>query len=234
MPMPQALVLLPGFMLDETLWDQVIQALPSHYTLHPFPLCGGDDIPAVVQRIRPQHPKRCVVVGFSLGGYVARQLAADCPESVAGLVLIATSLREQRHGTEHQWPTQQKLTKLSPRAIRAALHPQQGDCEALISAVHAMGERLGPTAWRYQSSLSRTGIASAILHCPSLVIGSRHDRIRSLAESEELAQQIPQSTLKVFEASGHLIPLEQPQVRAKTIVQWLDATAVTHDDGGNT
>ncbi|MBT0716984.1 hypothetical protein HGT71_01595 [Rosenbergiella epipactidis] len=68
MPMPQALVLLPGFMLDETLWDQVIQALPSHYTLHPFPLCGGDDIPAIVQRIRPQLPKRCVVVGFSLGG----------------------------------------------------------------------------------------------------------------------------------------------------------------------
>ena len=88
------IVLVPGFMLDETLWDDFVAAFPQERTFIRAGLNLGDSISAMARYIVDDLPPRFILIGFSLGGYVARAIVEQYPQAVAGLVLIATSLRE--------------------------------------------------------------------------------------------------------------------------------------------
>ena len=67
------LVLLPGYMLDETLWDDVAGKLGA--PVQRMRLEPGKDLDEIAQGIGQRAPERFVLVGFSLGGYVARKVA---------------------------------------------------------------------------------------------------------------------------------------------------------------
>lgn len=87
-------VLIPGFMLDETLWDDFIAAFPDSRRFIPVSLNGGTTIQDIAANIAQKLPERFVLAGFSLGGYVARAIFEAFPERTAAMILIATSLRE--------------------------------------------------------------------------------------------------------------------------------------------
>ncbi|MFC3191453.1 alpha/beta fold hydrolase [Pseudocitrobacter faecalis] len=87
-------VLIPGFMLDETLWDDFIAAFPDSRRFIPVSLNGGTTIQDIAANIAQKLPERFVLAGFSLGGYVARAIYEAFPERTAAMILIATSLRE--------------------------------------------------------------------------------------------------------------------------------------------
>ncbi|GAB3457550.1 alpha/beta hydrolase [Massilia terrae] len=221
------LVLLPGYMLDETLWDAVAGQLGA--PTYRLPLAPGDDIDAIAHGIANAAPERFVLAGFSLGGYVARKVAELYPQRVAALILIATSLRDD---TEERATARRKVVQLmnadsfrglSTHSIASSLHPGRRGDKELLARIRAMGERLGYQALVTQSNLRRDGIAAATLSCPTLVIAAAEDELRSAEESRELAAAIPNATLKVIEDSGHLIPIEQPDALAATVRAWLGA-----------
>lgn len=56
---------------------------------------------------------------------------------------------------------------------------------------------------------------------PSLIIGGRHDWICAPEFSEEIAQLIPQAELHIFEQSGHLLRIDEPQKLLNTIADFL-------------
>ena len=62
------------------------------------------------------------------------------------------------------------------------------------------------------------GIETLILH------GSR-DRVTPLAHAEELAQALPGAELVVVENTGHVLPLEDPEVVTRELLAFLDRTA---------
>ncbi|MCS5805077.1 alpha/beta hydrolase [Klebsiella pneumoniae subsp. pneumoniae] len=94
----------------------------------------------------------------------------------------------------------------------------------MISAIQKMGCSLGFEAFITQSSLSRQGIPSATIRCPTLVIASEDDAIRSMKEAEELVEAIPYASLRIILDCGHMIPLERPRELARIIVEWIPAT----------
>ncbi|WP_020559181.1 alpha/beta fold hydrolase [Thiofilum flexile] len=231
-PVYPPLVLIPGFMLDETLWDEFKNYLPEVWPVRHASLNGGQTIKEIAQYIASQLPQQCVLIGFSMGGYIARQLAADYPERVAALILIASSLRED---TEQQMQAkQQAIQALSPitfkglshSTIAKSLHPDHSNSE-LITRIKQMGSRLGYEALVTQSALRRAEVPTAI-HCPTLVIASRYDALRTLEEADELVAALPNASLQVLDGSGHMIPLEQPEELAATIIDWLSAQPIDH------
>lgn len=222
-----SVALIPGFMLDETLWDDFIRYLPEQWTVYHSPLGAEKTIREIARQIAAHLPQRFVLIGFSLGGYIARQLAADYPERVQALIIIASSLRED---TEKQIQSKKYLLQattpetfkgLSHRSITKSLSPHNSINEALISQIKNMGKRLGHQALVTQSSLQRKGVPTKTIYCPTLVIASENDTLRSLDEAHELVKEIPNSSLKIFNKSGHMIPLEQPKELAVTIIRWL-------------
>lgn len=220
------LVLLPGFMLDETLWDEVVPLLQWKAPVHRLPLGPGTTTDEIARSVARAAPERFVLVGFSLGGYIARKVAELFPERVAALVLVASSLESDT--PERAKAKQDAIRALDPStfrglsmgAIAQSLHPDRRRDRELVARIREIGRRLGYEAMVVQSGLRRDGIAAAELRCPTLVIGAGQDALRSARETEELARAIPGALLQVIEQSGHMVPLEQPAAFTAAIKNW--------------
>ena len=221
------LVLLPGFMLDETLWDEVVPLLQWQAPVHCLPLGPGTTTDEIARSIAQAAPERFVLVGFSLGGYIARKVAELFPERVVALVLVASSLESDT--PERAKAKQDAIRALDPStfrglsmgAIAQSLHPDRHGDTGLIMRIREMGRRLGYEAMVVQSGLRRDGIAAAELRCPTLVIGADQDALRSAEETRKLAEAIPGAMLEMIEHSGHMLPLEQTEALMKLIRRWL-------------
>lgn len=225
------LVLLPGYMLDESLWDEVVDRLQWDAPIVRLPLAPGATTEEIARSVAQAAPERFVLVGFSLGGYIARKVAELFPERVAALVLVASSLEVD--SAERVKAKEDAIRALDPAAFRGlsmgaiaqSLHPDRRGDRELVTRIREMGRRLGYEALVLQSGLQRDGIAAASLTCPTLVIGAEQDPLRSAQETEALAAAIPGATLKVIEQSGHMLPLEQPEALATTLAAWLGRTS---------
>ena len=221
------LVLLPGFMLDETLWDEVVPLLQWPAPAHRLPLGPGTTTEEIARSIARAAPERFVLIGFSLGGYLARKVAELFPERVAALVLVASSLESDT--PERAKAKQDAIRALDPSSFRGlstgsiaqSLHPDRRGDRELVARIREMGRRLGYEAMVVQSGLQRDGIAAESLTCPTLVIGADQDSLRSEAETRKLGVTILGAKLVLIEQSGHMLPLEQPTALTEAIKIWL-------------
>jgi len=215
------------------LWDGVADGLaPFGPVLH-ADLRMDATIEAMAARAVADAPDSFILVGFSMGGYVAREIVRLAPQRVRALVLIATSSRadspslRQSRGTVGTAAASVSFSGLSRTAIATSLHPEHAHDEALIERVRAMGVRLGGEVFRRQSAIVRAGDRERLgeIACPTLVIAAGYDRLRSRAESEELQAGIPGAELAVIEDSGHMVPIEAPQALLSVMVPWLEAVS---------
>jgi pimeloyl-ACP methyl ester carboxylesterase len=224
-----SLLLVPGFMADETLWRDLEAPLARVAPLYHADLRHDSSIEAMARRALDAAPPSFLLVGFSMGGYVARDIARLAPERVRALVLIATSTRpdtpalRQRKGAIGKAAPSIAFSGLSRIAVASSLHPKERENEALIERVRAMGMRLGGEVFRRQSMLERPGDLDRLgeIRCPALVVAAAQDQLRSLEEARELQAGIPGATLEIVEDTGHMIPIEAPARLAEVIVPWL-------------
>ena len=222
------LLLIPGFMADAALWDAMADDLAPFGPLVATDLSRGEDIETMAAAILSDAPDRFVAVGFSMGGYVARELARIAPDRVAALILIATSARGD---TEELIRQRRSALKAAPKAFKglsrpavvSSLHPDLAGDEAMIARVRDMGLRLGGEVFHRQSAMARAGDLDRLgeIHQPTLIVAADADRLRGMDEAEELHRGIAGSTLVHVADSGHMIPLEQPEVLAKVMTEWL-------------
>ena len=222
------LLLIPGFMADATLWDAMTEDLVPFGPVVATDLSRGEDIESMAAAILSDAPERFVAVGFSMGGYVARELARIAPERVTALILIATSARGD---TEDLIRQRRSALKAAPRAFKglsrpaivSSLHPDRAGDEAMIARVRDMGLRLGGEVFHRQSALARGGDLDRLdaITQPTLIVAADADRLRGPDEAEELHQGIAGSTLVQIADSGHMIPLEQPKALARVMTEWL-------------
>jgi pimeloyl-ACP methyl ester carboxylesterase len=224
-----SLLLVPGFMADETLWRELEAPLARFAPLQYADLRHDSSIAAMARRALDAAPPSFLLIGFSMGGYVARDIARLAPERVRALVLIATSTRpdtpalRQRKGAIGKAAPSIAFSGLSRIAVASSLHPKERENEALIERVRAMGMRLGGEVFRRQSMLERPGDLDRLheIRCPTLVVAAAQDQLRSLDEARELQAGTPGATLEIIEDTGHMIPIEAPARLSAVIVPWL-------------
>jgi len=230
------ILLVPGYMADETLWDDLRDALAPFGPLIHADLRHDASLAAMAARVLRTAPPSFILVGFSMGGYVAREIVRQAPDRVAALVLIATSTRPDSDAVKQgkravaRAAPSVSFAGLSRTAIASSLHPARASDDALIERVRLMGVRLGPGAFRNQSMVERPGDLHLLdaIRCPTLIIAASHDRLRSRDESEELHAGIAGSAYAVIEDSGHMIPLEAPQALSAVLVPWLARVQDAH------
>jgi pimeloyl-ACP methyl ester carboxylesterase len=158
-----SILLVPGFMADETLWNDLLPRLAPFGPVVHADLRHDATIEAMARRALAAAPPDFLLVGFSMGGYVARAIARLAPERVRALVLIATSTRpdtpslQKRKGAIGRADPSIAFSGLSRIAVASSLHPDHRHDDALIERVRAMGTRLGGEVFRRQSMLERPG-----------------------------------------------------------------------------
>ncbi len=174
---------------------------------------------------------RAVVLGVSLGGYVALAMYARHPERIQGLILADTRAEadgpeavKARHGTvvdlrsrgtEALRPRVQRLFAPSTRENRPDLvnrawqAVQKQDPEGLARLM--LGMALRP---------DRSGLLARI-RVPTLVLGGEQDATTPPADMQGLAGRIPGAEFHVIQDAGHLTPLEQPRAFAARVGPFL-------------
>src|SRR5258708_24524487 len=85
------LVLLPGFMCDADLWSDMRSELAALGRAQFGNVYEDDTLEGMARRVLGAAPPRFVLIGFSMGGFVARVAALIAPERGRCSVFIATS-----------------------------------------------------------------------------------------------------------------------------------------------
>ncbi len=162
-----------------------------------------------------------IIVGHSMGGAIAQQLALIAPDSVAGLVLIATGSKlpvdpqlPQRILSEPDqtldWITAWAWHPDVPESVkqRSKERMQQTPREIL------QGDYVACQGFDTRKRVHE-------IAAPALIIGSNSDRMVKVKFSIALAERIPNATLLLLGDTGHMIPLERPETVTQAIANWL-------------
>ncbi|MBN7796497.1 alpha/beta fold hydrolase [Parahaliea mediterranea] len=224
-------------------WEFQLPALGEHYRVVTIDLRGhGDSDPGAERLTIPAMAGDVValldhlglasahVVGFSLGGMVAQQLALDAPGRLRSLCLINTgphalSGRLQRYG-------QLTLRKFVIRALgmeRLAAYlsrrlfplPEQAHLTARFRRhMAAMPAR---NYLNCLDALRRWDISSRLreIHTPCLIIASDED-YTPVAAKRAVAAQIPGATLAIVKDSRHAAPMDQPAAINQLLLDFLN------------
>lgn len=222
-------VLLPGFMLDDRLWQSVLPILSEMGQIHHFTISDETTIEALAKKVLAQAPEKFVLFGFSMGGMVAQQMATIAPYRLQGLVLINTTSRSpteseiKRYQGQITLATQLPFKGLTKRAIQSALAPQHQHEEDLVACIQTMAVVQGKKTLlnQLEAMKNRQAIDLAKIDCPTCVISSDNDQLFPSEISAEMARCIKNADYYQIPDSGHMTPLEQPTILAHTIRQWL-------------
>jgi pimeloyl-ACP methyl ester carboxylesterase len=94
------ILFLPGFTTPGSVWNQTIQNLDGNYESYTVTYAGFDGLPPIetpwydqirdglIHYIQKENLQNLVVVGHSMGGNLAVDLAAALPKQITGLILI--------------------------------------------------------------------------------------------------------------------------------------------------
>jgi pimeloyl-ACP methyl ester carboxylesterase len=217
-------------MCDEDLWTDMVPGLGKLGTIHYGNVYDDSTLDGMARRVLDAAPQRFVLVGFSMGGFVARVLALMAPERVIGVAFIASSARGYsdeeierrktalRDGRPHQ--------RTAPRSTALGLHPDRENDPVLLARLRGMQRRLGREVHARQATLARPdGYADLErITCPSLVVACRQDRLRSFAETERMARHLPSTRFAIMEDCGHMAPLERPDQLTALLAGWIEET----------
>lgn len=226
------LVMLPGLLCDERLWSEQAQALSDIAAPLIADLTKDDSVAAMAARVLSEAPPRFALAALSMGGYVAFEIMRQAPERVTRLALLATSAAPdspERAATRRMAIESLKLGRflgVTTRLLPQLVHASQVD-GPVGQEVRAMAARVGGEAFlRQQTAIlgrpdSRPTLAA--IDVPTLVAVGDSDVLTSPAESGEIHAGIAGSQLHMFEACGHLPPLEQPAAVSALLRGWLTA-----------
>jgi len=196
--------------------------------LHFGDVYNDDTLDGMARRVLAGAPQHFVLVGFSMGGFVARVLTLMAPERVAGVAFVASSARGYSDEETARRKAGYRPGDRPPRAageVSAAmgLHPDRERDPVLLDRLRGMQRRLGPEVRKRQAALvRREGYADLErIACPALVVACRQDRLRTFAETERMARHLPHARFEILEDCGHMAPLERPRELAALIADWI-------------
>ena len=221
-------IIINGTLCDASLWQELERDLRSlgHRDFWYPDITDGRSIGAYAQNIgRKLNPNTANwVIGYSLGGIIAAELTLAFPNRVEGLILVCTNCYEQT--PEKEAAVKQQLEWLDNRddgleaildniLLPAYFCSNSDKSGANKERVRNMGLRLGASVLRNQlqtvrSRRDQSALLPRIRNKVLLVCGG-DDMLCTVAQNRGMAALLPQSTLKIIENTGHMLPLLQPE-----------------------
>lgn len=202
-------------------WNVLAPDLPGHN------LTGGEAIGGiagqadwVLDLMDAAGAPSAVIVGHSMGGLIALELAKAAPERVGGIVFIATAA----------------AIPVNPALIETAEQDEEAAFASMVSWAHGPSAHLHENTWPGASHVNfslevmrrnpigtlatdlkscaayRDGEAAARgVSCPTLCIFARLDRMTPVRNGLALAGLLRDNETVIVEDSGHTIPTERPR-----------------------
>lgn len=223
-----AVALVHGWGLNLRVWDELRADLARTHTVHAIDLPGHgrspfdpgrSDLRAQAAAVLDALPARFTLMGWSLGGQLALQIASTAQARVTDLILVATTPKFQRDDT---WPAGLRPSVLETFAtflgddyrgtVADFLELQvRGSTDAelvlrkLRAALFAHGEATTPALLAGLRILRDTDLRAELpgIAARTLVISGQYDRITPPAASAALCAMLPHARALEFRRAGH-------------------------------
>jgi YbgC/YbaW family acyl-CoA thioester hydrolase len=241
-----ALLLVHGFPLDHSMWAHQVATLARWRRIAPdlrgagvsdAPAGGysmttyADDLARLLDRL---HVERAVVVGLSMGGYIAFEMLRRHRQRFMGLVLVDT--RADADGPEQRRARDDLVElarskgaaavaeRMAPRLLGRSTQQTQPN---IVDQVKAMAARTPVAGMVGALGAMRDRPDStpllATIDIPTLVVVGAEDEVTPPAQARAMAAAIPSATLTTIPGAGHLAPLEAPTAVTRVVAEFLEA-----------
>jgi 3-oxoadipate enol-lactonase len=232
-----AVVLIHAGIADRRMWEPQWTSLADAFALvrldlrgfgdSPFSggetVCHGADVVAVLDAAGIE---RAALVGASLGGRIALEVAVAAPERVAALVLVDPGLPDYAWSTEMERYGDAEEAAWEERDLDAVVElnvrfwldrpgratPPDPAHVALVRAMQRRALELEAAAGEVESTAFAPGVADRVgeVRAATLVVCGDEDVDDFRAIAARLAAGIPGATLVGISGAAHLPSLEQP------------------------
>jgi pimeloyl-ACP methyl ester carboxylesterase len=235
--------------LSQQLWtiSPDLRGYGRSKTRSPFAMSAHlNDLEALLDRLKIKH---CLVLGWSLGGILALELALRQPERITGLILVATAARPVSNVPQ---PTSTELLYTLVAASLNWLKPgwrwnietfgKRSLLKHLISQHTEEAYRFlassGSAAVLQTSRHAQQALATSLkqrynrlsdlieLSQPCLVLSGANDRHILSRASQETAQNLRHSRQICYPDVSHLFPWEISAAMNQDIQEWLQTPQI--------
>lgn len=229
------LVLLHGWALHGGMWGPWLDDLARDARLHLVDLPGHGrsdwpaavrDLPALARAVLASIPRGAAVLGWSLGGMVALELARRHARHLRALVLVATTPKflagpDWEHGLQPMVLDEftRGLAADYRRTVQNFLALQTRGDDHALETLRLLRNRLALHGEPDQRALA-TGLdilrdadlrdALPRITLPTLVVAGEHDRLTLPGAGRELAARLPNARFCLIGRSGHAPFLSHP------------------------
>lgn len=248
------LLLITGIGYGRWFWHKIVPGLIAHFQVITFDNRGAGDSdkpdgPYTVPMMAADTAglldalgvRSATVLGHSLGGFIAQELAVTRPDLVGRLILASTN-----HGGQNVIP-------ITPEALQV-LTNREGDPVELVRrglavagapgfaarrpevAQELMNYRLtNPVPPAQYSAQVMAGAAMvtltdaqvaqrmASIQVPVLILFGEHDKVVPPGNADRMASKLPNATVKILPGVGHIFPIEDPEATVGAITEFLEA-----------
>lgn len=237
------MLVLHGFTETDLFWSDFLGAqLPAQCALlpgHGWKPCPAETTLATAARDLAQRlpADGGDLLGYSLGGRVALQLALDQPQRVRRLVLVSciAGIRDQSERTQRVARDERLAQILEEDGIGSFL--SLWEANPSLKPVKPLQHRLCETIRSMRMNQDPLGLASALrtlgvgtmqdlwdrlpsLRMPTLLIAGAADQ-RYAKGMAEMAKLIPGARFEVIADSGHAVHREQPYELRKLVASFV-------------
>jgi pimeloyl-ACP methyl ester carboxylesterase len=239
-----AVLLIMGLAWPAAMWFRQVPALAAEYRVLRVDNRGAGktgDVPGAPYTVETMAAdciavldaagvQQAHVVGISMGGLMAQELALTAPDRVLSLCLVAT-----HPGIAHAVVNPDAMEMLMKRG---EMTPQEA-AEVSIPYNYAPGTTrdLIEEDWSVRMPLAATNsgyMAQAMgtsqwdgfdripgITAPTLVLHGELDRLVPPANGKAIAERIPGAELVLLPDANHVLTTDQPEQVAKVLLDWL-------------
>jgi pimeloyl-ACP methyl ester carboxylesterase len=175
--------------------------------------------------------RRPHVLGHSLGGWTAAEMATMNPGAIDRLVLVAPGGLKPETGEIFDvfYHTPAQLLEAAvhdPRTIPEwdELFARPPTPEGLDLAERNL-EMTARLTWKPYMHNPRLGRFLPRVTNPTLIVWGREDRIVPVACGEQYRRLLPHASLTVLDRCGHMPAIEQPEIFARLVLDFLGGGA---------
>jgi pimeloyl-ACP methyl ester carboxylesterase len=232
----EALVLLPGFLCDRTVWLDQIAAVSDAAECTCADYGMLDSIPAMAESVLRDAPDQFSVAGHSMGGRIAFEILRQAPQRVRRLAVFNSGSAARSAGDAGQEEAQRRrqllaiarsdgMRTMAATWVQGMVAPNRLQDHALIESIVQMFERKSPDAFEAQMNalLGRPDATPVLaqIRCPVLILTGREDAWSPPVTHQMMAGAILGSKLVIVPESGHMSTMEQPAAVARAMRDWL-------------
>ena len=241
-----ALLMLHGLSATHANWDHTMTAFSSRFRVI------APDLPGHGRSEKPDAPytidffagvmrslgrelglDEAVVLGNSLGGQIAAQMALDYPAWTRALVLVAPAGGFGTAVSALSWTIRavagpRLLSVTLPYALERSVYDRTR--AEHLERRRILAERIAHEDFPGFARAVNRSLMGAIaagrqplhqIRQPVLLVWGRNDRMVALSGSRRLMQAVPHARLAVLESCGHIPMLEQPEQFNRLVADFL-------------